>query len=427
MQSTQHTPRLLALAGLVMLLLAVSVPTALAHSNGEGMAENGLFFIDYRNLNGGADGVILMNLDPDSHDFGQILQNFEIGEGVVPHHLYYNHDESRLYNTALSGEFLYELIFERDADGVPAIVEAVPIDVANNIVGEDLYFTEDGSRFYLTFMGGFGELVDGTIGVFDAATNELIETIVAPVPEDPASGEPFILYPHGISANEALNLLAVTSTVHPDGVSGVGNTVTLIDLATNQPVQTLLAAESWDDLSSPVEVLLLRDEFEPYLLTTTLNTADIWIAPYDEAAGQFGKFIEVVDGSAEGLGVALEFYIGPGEDPDSDDDKLLYVSFGVPGLVNVYSLDNLPELELVKTLPAAAGAHHMAFFKSAAGRELLVVQNNLLNLPGLNAGTLTIVDIHSGELVSTVNLPEDMGLLPESLESAMGNGHFYHH
>lgn len=412
---------------LVTLLLALTVSGVLAHGNGEGMAENGLFFVDYRNLNGGSDGVLVMNLDPDSNDFGQILQNFEIGEGVLPHHLYFNHDESRLYNTALGGEFLYELILEHNDDGLPVIQEALPIDVANNTVGEDLYFTNDGSRFYITFMGGFGEQVDGTVGVFDAQTNELIETIAAPVPENPASGEPFILYPHGISANEALNYLAVTSTIHPDGASGSGNTVTLIDMETNEPVQTLLAADAWDDMTVPVEVLLLRDEFEPYVLTTTLGSGDIWVAPYDEATGLFGEFIKTVDGSAEGLGVALEFYIGPGEDIDSDDDKLLYVSFGVPGVVNVYSLDNLPELELVKTLPAAAGAHHMAFFKSESGRELLAVQNNLLNIPDLNAGTLTIVDIHSDELVGTIDLPEDEGLLPESLESALGNGHFYHH
>ncbi len=414
-----------ALPLLLASLLLVSLAPATAHY-GEGIVDSGLFFVDYRNLEGGADGVLLMDLDPESASFGQIIQNFEMGEGVTPHHLYYNHDESRLYNTSLGGAFLYELLLERDSYGIPTILEAVPVDVGGNIVGEDIYFSEDGTRFWMTFMGGTGGSLDGTLGVFDAQTNELLQVIAAPIPEDPSSGQPFILHPHGISANEALGHLMVTSTISPD-FSVEGNTVTVIDMETNEPIQTLLAAESWDDLSQPVEVLLLRGEFPAYALVTTINGGDIWIAPYDEETGLYGEFTEVVDGAAEGLGVALEFYVGPGGNPDSDDDKWLYVSFAVPGLVNVYSLNNLPSLDLVKTLPAEAGAHHMGFFKTASGREVLVSQNNLLNIPGLNAGTLTITDIHSDEVLATINLPETHGLMPESLESAMGNGHFLHH
>lgn len=164
---------------LVTSLLLFGVSAVAPH--GEGIVENGLFFVDYRNLEGGTDGILLMNLDPDSEDFGKIIQNFELGQGVVPHHLYYNSDESRLYNTALGGEFLYEIILERDENGLPTITEAIPVDVGSSIVGEDMYFSEDGSRFWMTFMGGFGGAVDGTVGVFDAQTNALIETISAPV------------------------------------------------------------------------------------------------------------------------------------------------------------------------------------------------------------------------------------------------------
>jgi hypothetical protein len=415
------------LALLSMTLVIFSAVPAAAHGDAEGIVDSGLFFVDYRNLDGGPDGVLLINLDPESADFGAIIQNFELGEGVLPHHLYYNHDESRLYNSTLAGDFLYELILERDEQGVPTIVAAQAVDVGDNTVGEDLYFTKDGSRFYVTFMGGFGDAQGGTIGVFDARSNVLLETIVAPIPEDPTSGEPFVMHPHGLSANEALGHLMVTSTVHPDLQSEMGNTVTLIDLETHQPLQTVLVAESWDDFSQPVEVLLLRDEFPAYALVTTVMGGDIWIAPYDEATGLYGEFTEVVNGAQEGLGVALEFYIGPGEDPESDDDKLLYVSFAVPGVINAYSLDNLPALELVKSIPAEAGAHHMAFFKTESGREVIVSQNNLLNAPGLNAGTMTITDIHSGERLATLNLPATHSLMPESIESAVGNAHFYHH
>jgi len=207
----------------------------------------------------------------------------------------------------------------------------------------------------------------------------------------------------------------------------MGNTVTLIDMDTKEPVQTVLVGESWEDLSQPVEVLMLREGLPSYVLVTTVMGGDVWVAPFDEATGRLGEFTEVIDGSANELGIALEFYIGPGQDPESDEDQLLYVSFAVPGVVNAYSLDNLPELELVKTFQAEPGTHHFGFFRTESGREAMVIQNNLLNGEGINAGTLTIVDIHSGEQLGRVDLPGDHGILPESLESAMGNAHFVHH
>lgn len=416
----------IATALMLVLSLVGSIPVS-AHGTGGGIAPNGLFFVDYRSLNGAADGVALINLDPESADFGQIKQEFELGEGVLPHHLYYNHDQSRLYNTTLGGEFLYELILERDENGMPTIVGSTAIDTGESVVGEDMFFTADGDTYWMTFLGGLGGERDGSIGVFDAQTNELIKTIVAPEPENPASGEPFILYPHGISANEDLGYLMVTSTVHPDLATGVGNTVTVIDMETDEPVQTALVSESWEDLTQPVEVLMLRDDLPSYALVTTIFGGDIWIAPFDEQSGRLGEFSEAIDGGANGLGVALEFYIGPGEDLESDEDQLLYVSFAVPGVVNAYSLDNLPELELVKSFPAEAGAHHFGFFMTESGREAIVIQNNLLNGEGINAGTLTIVDIHTGESLGTLDLAGDYGMMPESVESAIGNAHFIHH
>lgn len=413
---------------LLATLMLFAIAPAFAHGGETGMADNGLFFVNYRNLEGGADGIMLLNLDPDSADFGTIVQKFELGVGVTPHHLYYNRDESRLYNTTLGGEYLYEIMLERDENGAPTIIDAVALDTGDSTVGEDMYFSEDGSRFWVTFVGGFGGETDGTVGVFDATTNALIETIVAPISNDPTNGEPYIMYPHGISANEELGYLMVTSAAHAQ-LTGFGNTVTMIDMATSQPTQTMLVSDTQDDLSVVVEVLLLRDEFPTYALATTMLAGDIWLAPYDATA--FGDFTKVFDGSDNNLGFALGLYIGPGDDPESDADNLLYVSFGVPGIVNVYSLDHLPELPLVKSFPAEAGAHHLGFFKTEAGREAMLIQNNLLNLndplPPLNAGSLMIVDIHSGELLGRIDLPSEYGLLPESIESAEGNAHFYHH
>src|SRR3712207_8939806 len=55
----------------------------------------------------------------------------------------------------------------------------------------------------------------------------------------------------------------------------VGNTVTEIDLATNRVLRTHLVADGPEDLSLPVEVLLLRDDLPPFAdrKSTRLNSS----------------------------------------------------------------------------------------------------------------------------------------------------------
>jgi hypothetical protein len=383
----------------------------------------GLFFVDYRSVNGGKDGVALMDLDPTSLLFGTIVDRQDIGTDVLPHHLYFNRDEDRLYTTALGGSFLYELDVRWNLLGQPSIAGFVPINTHGNTVGEDMYFTRDESRYYVTFMGGDGSVQGGSVGVFDADDNSLLDVIVAPKPADPTSIEPYIMYPHGISANEDVGRIMVTSTIHPDLTTGVGNAVTSIDISTNEPVQTYLAADSPGDLSAPVEVLILRDDLPPFALTTTMLGGDIWISAYDPATGEYGQFTKAIEGDDSGISWALEFYVHE----NHHGEKELYVSFAAPGVVNVYSLDDLPNLTLERSFNAGAGAHHMAFFHTLLGREVVAVQNNLLNLDGLNAGTITVHDSDTGQLLGTVDMRSRYGLMPESIEWAYGHGHDYHH
>ncbi|HWB80424.1 MAG TPA: hypothetical protein VG755_35915 [Nannocystaceae bacterium] len=375
----------------------------------------GLVYVAFRNLEGGDDGILLVDLDPQSPAFGTIIQRVDIGTGVLPHHLYWNRDHTRLYATALGGERLYEI--HLTAGEMPGIDNIEALDVGDNVVAEDIYFTEDGSRFYVTFMGGQGAAVDGSVGVFDATTNALTNTILAPMG---APNDPFVIWPHGISASEEMGFLVVTQTVAPD-MSGAGNTITTIDLATDTPIETFLVSTADDVFNVPVEVLALREGLDPYMLVTTLGTGDIWIAPYDMDGP--GEFTQAVVGADTEIGSALEMYVRE----NSKGVRELFVSFGTPGLVNVYGLDMLPELPLLRTLDAAAGSHHIVFFESSDGTELAVIENNLLNLDGLNAGTLTIRDVNDNTLAGEIDLPTSDGLMVESIESAFGTGYLLHH
>lgn len=403
-----------------LLLLQLGTQPALAHRF---EPSPGLMLVAYTHLNGEKDGVALIDMDPESKRFGKILQKRSIGKGVLPHHLYFNNDETRLYATSLGGSNLYEIGFKRDRYNRPHLGRIKPIDTGGNLIGEDMYFTRDDCRYYVTFLGGLGEARDGTVGVFDKKTNALLDIIEAPEPQDPSSEQPFILYPHGISANEELGFFMVTSASSPDGVSGIGNTVTQIDLASNQPRKTYLVADFPNDPSETVEVLLLRDDLPPYALVTTGTGGDIWIAAYDHDTGLFSSFEKKIEGEDQGLGVPLEFYINR----NKQGERELYVSFALPGVVNVYSLEQLPDLPLKRTLPAGAGAHHMAFFETSSEREVVVIQNNLINLEGMNDGTLMVVDIYTGDILDTLDMRTDYRLLPESIEWAYGHGADTHH
>lgn len=373
------------------------------------------FYIDYRSLKGLSDGIAVIELDPEAPNFGHISSKLELGVGVLPHHLYYNQGANKLYTTALGGNYLYQIQTEKDKNGQPKLVNATPIDTGENTVGENLFFTNDG-RYFMTFMGGAGGTKDGSIGVFNASNNQLIKTIKAPIQTNPNQ---FIMYPHGISVNEEKGLMMVTSTIHPDLTTGMGNTCTLLDMNTYELKETYLVADSQTDMSSPVEVLLLRGKFPQFALATTMLGGDIWIAPYNTTTKKYDAFSKIFDGSTQGLGWTLEMYI--------DDNRRLYVSFADPGKVLVFDISNLPQLKLLKTLTADKGAHHMVFFKTKKGKEVVAVQNNLLDIPNLNSGTISVIEIETGKTLGTIDLRNKYGILPESIEGTNGPSSYMHH
>jgi hypothetical protein len=400
---------------LLSLLILITFSNCQNDNHNLDLPHDSSFYIDYRSLKGLPDGIAVIELDPEAPNFGHISSQLELGIGVLPHHLYYNQSANKLFTTALGGSYLYQIKTEKDKNGQPKLVNATPIDTGENTVGENLFFTNDG-RYFMTFMGGAGGPKDGSIGVFNANNNQLIKTIKAPIQTNPNQ---FIMYPHGISVNEEKGIMMVTSTIHPDLTTGMGNTCTLLDLNTYELKETYLVADSQTDMSSPVEVLLLRGKFPQYALATTMLGGDIWIAPYNAATKKYDAFSKIFDGSTQGLGWALEMYI--------DDNSKLYVSFADPGKVLVFDISNLPQLKLLKTLTADKGAHHMVFFKTKKGKEVVAVQNNLLNIPNLNSGTISVIEIETGKTLGTVDLRTKYGILPESIEGTNGPSSYMHH
>ncbi len=383
--------------------------------------------------------VAIVELDPESDRFGEILSEVEQPDIEHPlHHLYYS-PNGRLYSTGLDPSCsLAEIGLSRDSNGAPVISGFTCLDTQGQMVGEDIMWTTSNGQEYMfvTFMGGTGGDDGGSVGVFDPQTNEVVKIIEARKSQV-GEGEPYIMYPHGISAFE--DRMVVTSTVHPDLATGVGNVLTIIDLNTLEPIENILVEKEkpLDFPSSPVEVLFARPgmhpEIQPAILANTMFGFETWKVPYDAVSKTFGAPEVIYSGVANDTAVPLEFY-------GTEDE--LFISHALPGVVKRYELAALPEL--VSSGPdivADPGAHHMIFFTSASGRELIAIQNNLLNLGNgaeddptdvdfiadLNAHTISVHDLETGERIATVNFKERYNKGVDNVEGLFGSGFVHHH
>ncbi len=351
-----------------------------------GAPEPLLALVDYTNAEG-PDGIALVDLNPNSPTFGELKQRLPLGPQAVPHHLYTNRDGSRIYTTALASPTLYRVEVQDER-----LLEAVPLESEPCAVGEDLYFAEDGSTFYLTCMGSDRVLI------FDAQTDRPVGQIESPL----------LMNPHGISAFEAIDRMIVTNTIRP-GTGEAHSAVNVLELSTGEVLARESLAQSPDRPSAPVEVFFLPDR--PIAFITAMLEGTIWAAVWDEGSEGF-SFSVVDDGTARGQSWPLEVTLGP--------DGNLYVSFAQPGEVNVYSLEDPERPRFLRTLPADPGAHHILF--SPDGRYMFV-QNNLLGREGMNAGTISVVELATGREIATVEAFRDEGLLPTSFVLLGEPGH----
>ena len=385
--------------------------------------------------------IAIVELDPESENFGEILQEFEFADYAMPlHHLYYS-PTGRLYATGLDPQCsLAEVDLARDASGAPVINGVECIDTEGQQVGEDIiWHTVNGTDYMIvSFMAGTGidQIDGGSIGIFDPQSNAVLRIIEARK-STVGEGDPYIMYPHGLSAYG--DRMVVTSTIHADLATGVGNSVTIIDLNTFTPIQTITIedAQPVGFPSSPVEVLFLRPSIvagiEPTVFVNTMFGFETWKIPYDEANKSFGEPEIIYSGVDEGTGVPLEFY---------GNDTELFISHAIPGVVKRYQLSSLPELvSSGPDLEAGLGAHHMIFYATESGRQVIAIQNNLLNLGNaddndptdidfiakVNDHSITVHDLETGEKLATVNFKERYRKGIANVESLFGSGFVHHH
>ena len=208
-------------------------------------------------------------------------------------------------------------------------------------------------------------------------------------------------YPHGISADEKIDRMIITQTVSP-ALDDPQSSVTIVEFSTGKVLSVIELTKSEDTPSAPVEVLFHPEESIAYV--SGMLDGTIWALVWDDQTKSFeAKLVD--DGTEREQSWPLDLNIGPKGN--------LYVSFAVPGVVNEYSLENPEKPELLRTLPAQPGAHHTLFSENG---KYMFVQNNLLNLDGLNSGTISVIDFNSGTLIDTIDGLVEKGMMIESLD-----------
>ncbi len=334
------------------------------------------------------EGIAIIDVDPSSKSFAKVLNDIPLPTDLVAHHIFYNKDLSKAYITSLGNGALHVM----DMTRVP--YRPKKIDVPDCKVGEDVVFSKDNLTWYLTCMGSSNVIVG------DAQTDKQIKVIAA------GSESAFIRYPHGISINEDIDRIMITSTVRPSDLGDAGETVTVIEASSGK----VLSSHKLSDKPSPsgvapVEAVFLPGSNPPMAYINTMFGGALWTATWNADNKTF-SFEQVFDFGAVKQGVPLEIYF------NSKNDRM-YITTAKPGHFNIFDISkSLLKPTLIKAIPTAGGAHHVAI---SPDEQYAIVQNSFLNLPDMSDGSISVIDLNKQEIIASIDTLKDQGLKPNSI------------
>ena len=324
------------------------------------------------------EGIAIIDVDPESANFGKILVDMPLPHDLHNHHIFYNKDASKAYITVFGENALYVMDMKRN----PYRTNVVSIPDCE--VGEDLIFSGDNTRWYLTCMGSNAVIVG------DAVSDKPIQTISTPKP-----------YPHGIAIHDGIDRILITETIKHD-LTEPGETITVIEASTGKPLNShKLSDKPSPSGVAPVEILFIPGTTPPVAYVTNMFGASVWGAFWNPAKKDF-DVQQVLDLAPLNGGVPLEMYFNAAADR-------FYLTTANPGQFHIFGIDDPKNPKLLKTIPAAGGAHHVAFTKDG---QYAFVQNNLLGLEGMNDGSITVIDLKEESVVKSINTFKDRGLNP---------------
>ncbi|HZQ61134.1 MAG TPA: YncE family protein [Casimicrobiaceae bacterium] len=328
------------------------------------------------------EGIAIIDVDPDSKTFGQIVQDLPLPGDLVAHHIFYNRDQTKAYVTALGKSELR--VIDMSQKPLQMKVVAVP-DCA---VGEDVVFSDDNKKWYLSCMGSQAMIVG------DAVTDQPLSTVKVGLP-----------YPHGIAIHNGIDRILTTSTVRASDLGDPGEGISVIEASSGK----VLASHKLSNKPSPageapVEILFVPGSSPPVAYITNMYGGTLWTAAWNPASKAF-DVAQAHDFSGQKAGVPLEIYF-------SKNGERMYVTTAKPGHLHIFDTSTATRPKLLKSIATAEGAHHVAFTKD--GRYAFV-QNTLLNLPGMSDGSITVIDLKTETAVRSIDTLKSTGFNPNSL------------
>ncbi len=333
------------------------------------------------------EGIAIIDVDPKSPSFAKILNDIPLPPDLVAHHFFYNKDLSKAYLTALGNGSLHTM----DMKHVPYHIKKVELPDCQ--VGEDIVFSKDNKTWYLTCMGSSNVIIG------DAQNDQVTKVITADTKET------FIRYPHGISLNEDIDRLIVTSTVRPSDLGDAGETVTVIEASTGKVLSThRLSDKPSPSGVSPVEAVFLPNANPALAYINTMFGGALWTGTWNNEKKNF-DFQQVFDFSSIKQGVPLEIYF-------NDSHDRMYITTANPGSLNIFDISEAAKPKLLKSIPTAGGAHHVVL---SPDEQYAIVQNSFLNLPEMRDGSISVIDLNSQEKIASIDTLKNQGLNPNSI------------
>ena len=329
------------------------------------------------------EGIAIMDVDPESPNFGKILMDIPFPPDLVAHHIFYDRTQTKAYITALGKPELHVMDLTKNPYRITRH------EIPECLVGEDVILSEDNKTWYLTCMGS------NKVVVGDVETDKV-----------KAIFEPSAPYPHGLAVHSGIDRGLVSSTVNAADLGDPGEVVSVFEISTNKPLGNIKVSNKESPAGeAPVELLFVPGANPPVAYVTNMFGGSIWALTWNEGKGTFDPH-EAIDFNALDVGVPLEMYF-------NDAVDRLYVTTAKPGHLHIFDMSKGPaKPELMKSIPTGEGAHHVGITKD---ERYGFVQNSLLNLPGMSDGTITVVDLQKGEVVATIDTLQQAGYNPNSI------------
>lgn len=331
------------------------------------------------------EGLAIIDVDPESPYFGRIISDIPIDPATVAHHIFYDRTMSKAYITGLQEPPLQVLDLTKNPYRFSTI-ETPPCKVA-----EDIILDEANERWYLTCMGS------GKVIVGDVATDEVVGEIELPG-----------TYPHGLAVNSAIDRILVTSTITPD-LTTPDEFVSVVRASDLQSLGKIKMSDAESPSKvAPVEVFFVPGAEPATAIVTNMFGHTLEALVWNAGAQEFDRET-IFDFAEQGASVPLEIYFNSDQNPDR-----MYVTTAMkPGHLHIFDISEGPtKPKLLKQVATADGAHHVGFtpdFKYG------FVQNSFINLPDMSDGSVSVVDLESGEVIASMDTLKNAGFNPNSL------------